>query len=320
MESTDKNLLQSTSGMHLMHPFGLGLNVYAALHAEYGIAMTYLGDLEKAEALCEKGLYYAQEIKDLYCMGLVESIYANVFIWRGDGQRVIQHAENALRHCEETQFQIMMGLSWYAAGWGHLLLGELGTAREQADNGLAADRAVGYSQFSYFYYHLMSDICLESGDWESARRYAEDGVKEAITHEQKTGKGWLSIYLGSALAKADPSHAACGEECILQGIKSATELGLRIIPAVGYLFLGELFADTGHREKTLKTLKKAQMMFKKMGMDWWPAKVHAAYAELWKREGNRAKARKSRRTAIDIFRQCGADGWVARYEEELAAL
>ena len=61
-------------------------------------------------------------------------------------------------------------------------------------------------------------------------------------------------------------------------------------------------------------------MLKEMGMDWWPARVHAAYAELWKREGNRAKAKESLRKAIEIFQQCGADAWVARYEEEIARL
>ena len=41
----------------------------------------------------------------------------------------------------------------------------------------------------------------------------------------------------------------------------------------GYLFLGELYADTGQREKALEYLKKAQGMFREMGMDYWLGKT-----------------------------------------------
>ena len=37
----------------------------------------------------------------------------------------------------------------------------------------------------------------------------------------------------------------------------------------GYLYLGELYADTGRREKAIETLKKAEGAFKEMGMDYW---------------------------------------------------
>jgi hypothetical protein len=37
--------------------------------------------------------------------------------------------------------------------------------------------------------------------------------------------------------------------------------------------LGELYVDTGQREKGLKNLKKAGAMFKEMGMDCWLAKT-----------------------------------------------
>jgi DNA-binding transcriptional ArsR family regulator len=59
--------------------FGWGLNVYAVLFSTYGTAMAHSGDLEKAEALCEKGLRLAQEIDDLYCIGYTEWLYSLAF-------------------------------------------------------------------------------------------------------------------------------------------------------------------------------------------------------------------------------------------------
>jgi hypothetical protein len=37
--------------------------------------------------------------------------------------------------------------------------------------------------------------------------------------------------------------------------------------------LGELYVDTGQREKGLKNLKKAEVLFKEMGMDYWLART-----------------------------------------------
>jgi len=173
---------------------------------------------------------------------------------------------------------------------------------------------------SAFYYELMSDIHYYLYDWNGARRYAEDGLEEVRTHRQRRYEGYLSLALGRVLAKADPPQVMQGEEFILQGIKILNDLEMRPDIACGYCFLGELYADTGQKEKALKTLRKAQSKFKDMGMDWWLARTEVVYSSLWKRAGSKTKARKYLQTAIDIFRKCEATGWVERYEKELAAL
>ena len=47
------------------------------------------------------------------------------------------------------------------------------------------------------------------------------------------------------------------------------EMKLKPWSARGYLYLGELCADTGQKEKALETLKKAEGMFQEMGMDYY---------------------------------------------------
>jgi hypothetical protein len=44
--------------------------------------------------------------------------------------------------------------------------------------------------------------------------------------------------------------------------------------------LGELYADTGKKDKALKNLKKAEEMFREMDMEYWPAKTQEALARL----------------------------------------
>jgi tetratricopeptide (TPR) repeat protein len=130
------------------------------------------------------------------------------------------------------------------------------------------------------YYFYMGEIDLASCDWESARRCADEGLKLAQTHGEKEGEGWLSCILGRALAKADPSQAARGEEYILQGIKILDELKVRPYSSQGYLYLGEFYADMGQRENALKSLRKAEGMFQEMGMEYWLVKAQKILERL----------------------------------------
>ena len=55
----------------------------------------------------------------------------------------------------------------------------------------------------------------------------------------------------------------------MQGITILEELKLKPWSYRGFLYLGELYADTGQREKALENLKKAEAAFQAMGMDYW---------------------------------------------------
>jgi len=261
--------------------FGWGFNVYAALHGFYGQAAAVgRGDFRQGEALCEKGLRFAQEIKDLYCMGFMEMAYAMLCAVRGEAKKTTTHAENAIKHCEESQFLTILGLAWQVFGWGHLMLGDFEAAQEHIEKGHQHDRAVGFSMVSSFYYTLMSRLQLELGDSEGARSRAEEGLKQAQVHRERYLEGVLRGVLGKAMAKADPSRAPEGEASILQGIKILEDLKLRPDGALGRLYLGELYADTGQREKALKALRKAKRMFQEMGMDYYLARTEAVLATL----------------------------------------
>jgi hypothetical protein len=73
------------------------------------------------------------------------------------------------------------------------------------------------------------------------------------------------------------------EKHIRQGIKIVNELGLKPFEMVGYLYLGELFADANEREKALEILKGAEMAFHEMKMDYWLTRTEGILGRL--REG-----------------------------------
>jgi hypothetical protein len=65
---------------------------------------------------------------------------------------------------------------------------------------------------------------------------------------------------GSQLQKA--------EECIFTGMKILEALKIKPNIAVGLLFLGELYANAGQKEKSLKNLMQAEGLFQEMEINY----------------------------------------------------
>jgi tetratricopeptide (TPR) repeat protein len=79
--------------------------------------------------------------------------------------------------------------------------------------------------------------------------------------------------LGRIWGKTDHPQIDKAEESFLKGIKILEELKLKLYYAPGYYYLGELYADTGQKDKALETLKKAESLYREMGMDYWLGKT-----------------------------------------------
>ena len=50
--------------------------------------------------------------------------------------------------------------------------------------------------------------------------------------------------------------------------------------SLGHLYLGELYLNMGKKEKAIDNLKKAEGMFREMGMDYWLGKAQEVLAAL----------------------------------------
>jgi tetratricopeptide (TPR) repeat protein len=152
-------------------------------------------------------------------------------------------------------------------------LGDLVNAREQAERAIKIYTEAGITAWLSDPYLVLGMINLDSGDLKTARSHAERALDIALTTGYKMSEGESRILLGRVLGKEDMSQSAKAEEYILEGIKILEERGIVAISSRGYLYLGELYADMGQREKALETLKKAESAFRKMGMDYWLART-----------------------------------------------
>jgi class 3 adenylate cyclase/tetratricopeptide (TPR) repeat protein len=260
--------------------FGRPYNVYSVLHAEYAVCMGRLGNFEEGKLLFEKGLDFALQIKDLFALGLLELHYGMNLNFKGDARNAIGHLQNSIRYCEEGQIFTYVGAPWIGLGWGYLLLGELETARKHMDNGLKILSDMGTTYDLSFFYSLLGMVYLASGELKNAQHRAEEALKISQKNHEKPGEGLAWILLGRILGKAHQSQDDKAEESILRGIRIYEELKLKPHYSQGYYFLGELYADTGQRRKALENLKKAEGMFREMGMDYWFAKTQEVLGKL----------------------------------------
>jgi tetratricopeptide (TPR) repeat protein len=102
----------------------------------------------------------------------------------------------------------------------------------------------------------------------------------SLENNERQIQGLSLIWLGRVVAKTDPAQIEAAEQHILQGISLLEELGIKPQIGWGYLLLGEVYADAGRREEALQNLKKAEAMFREMGMDYWLGKAQEALAKL----------------------------------------
>jgi len=261
--------------------FGRGVNVYPFLLGNYGSAMGYVGSFEKGEALCEKAIRFALDARDLYSLVVIEHNYGWLFNFKGDGKNAVEHLQNGIRYSEEAQMPVLLGLLNSGLAWGYYLLEEPEAAREQAEKAIKIHSDTGIPFLLSVAYSLLGTLHLDSGDLEEAHRCIDEALRLSQNNNEKYAEGVSRMLQGRILGKAAKSRFPTAEEYILQGIAILDELKLKPWSNVGYLYLGELYADTSQREKAIETLKKAEGMFQEMGMDYWLRRTQDVLERLY---------------------------------------
>jgi len=260
--------------------FGRPLNTYSALHAHCGHAMAMLGRFNEGEALCEKALRSALKVNSAYSIGWAEVNYSYLYMHQGDGKNTVEHAQKAIGYIDEAQALIIMGLARTVLGMGYCFLGNLGTARAYIEQGIKIHNDTGLSFLLSLQYYFLSTVYLNSGDLGNAQSYVEKALDLSQNNKEKHCEGRSWALLGKVMGTANPSQSDKAEEFILRGLNILDQLGTRPWCAEGYLYLGELLADTGQKEKALETLEKAKLMFQEMAMDYWLRRTQNVLSQL----------------------------------------
>jgi tetratricopeptide (TPR) repeat protein len=263
------DLLEKTQREHEF--FGMDANIYSLLEGCYGSSLGILGEFTKGKQSCEKAISFAHKINHLFSIGIAELNYVGLLVTKGDGENTVKHAQSSIEYLEKSQAVIYLPLSWSCLGYGYFFLGELETALKFLKKGLKMQMETAFP-VPIFHWFLAFAHC-DLGNLNEAKVHAEQALNLAQTSHQKYWEGLSGIQLGRILGKMEGSQLRRAEEHILKGMKILDELETKPLYAQGYLFLGDLYADAGQKEKAIENLRKAEAMFQKMGMDYWLART-----------------------------------------------
>lgn len=267
--------------------FDRGYNIYSALSAFYGLSLGYAGQFEEGKIFCEKALHAALQLQNLYSLGLTEALYGFLSNNRGDGKGALQHFKNSIQYLEKGQIFVLLGLSWSGLGFAHYLLDDFEKARSYVEKGLQLHLDAGISYNLSLHYWMLAMVITELNDLEKAQQYADEALRLAQKNNELYFAGISKIALGRIHARAGAprgrvlsTEIARAEDLILEGLRLLDVLKIRIYQAVGNLWLGELYGNTGRKEKALEVLKMAQQIFSQTGMDYWSQKTQAVLKSL----------------------------------------
>ncbi len=260
--------------------FDKHFNPYAYVHAVWGWLKALSGDFRQGERLLEKALSFALKIGDLSTAAFTELAYGVMFAVMGDGKIAAEHLRNAIKYSEESQTALLLGMTWAWLGFAHHLMGEFKIGVDLTEKGIRMHTDLGLPFWRSMCHWLCSAAYLEMGDLDEARTRAALALKLSQASNEKQWQGLSRIWLGRVLAKMNAAQIKEAEQHVLQGIILLEQLGLRSLYGYGFLWLGEVYAELGRGEEALTNLKKAENIFRDMGMDYWLAKAQEALAKL----------------------------------------
>jgi class 3 adenylate cyclase/tetratricopeptide (TPR) repeat protein len=251
-----------------LESFG-GNNLYNWSLCTYGWSLGMMGHFAEGFAQCEKGLSLARDTGNMLTLQMAEFYSGLLFLVRGEGEKSVEHVQKAMKYGEEAHMIIFEALSWGLLGIGYHILGDSETSRSSLRNAFAIASRSGVHPFLSVIHWIMGWVHLDSGNVEAAQTCLEEAVKLAQDNNENWVEGISRIYLGRALGKLRISQSSKAEEQTMQGIIILDEGKVKPLSSIGHLFLGDLYVDTGQREKALQTLKKAEAAFQEMGIDYW---------------------------------------------------
>ena len=219
-------------------------------------------------------------MNDLAAMGLSEMYYGYFCFSKGDRERSKQHFEKSIKHSEETKWMFLSAFSWGTLGYACAMLGDPVTGKRLMEKGLKIHRDSGAEMYLSMAYCRLGEIHRHLGDLQNARSLVEEGLRLSQKNNEKHMEGWSRLVLGSILGKNVPLQIHKAEACFLKGIEILKELRMKAMYSIGYLGLGQLYLNAGEKEKAIENLKKAEGMFREMGMDYWLGKAREVLATL----------------------------------------
>jgi tetratricopeptide (TPR) repeat protein len=238
---------------------------HSGLCAICGSAFGLLGEFEKGKAFQEKGLRTAASGDDKHGILINHFNRAYLSFCEGDARALVVHAEQSVKIFEEIQGGDFWGPAWSLLGVGHAMLGEHDVAGDCAGRGVARAKESG----PFLMAVACSNVALVyvlCGDLQSAEQFAREGLELSQKFDSPWVEASARMMSGRVLGKRNPHGLDDAVAQVTKAIGMFEMAEMKARAAMGYLTLGEIYADAGKREQAAANLKRAEGMYREMGV------------------------------------------------------
>jgi tetratricopeptide (TPR) repeat protein len=260
--------------------FGRVENVYSLLQGNYGMALGGIGNFDMGEHILVDCRKSAHHIGNPLTLAMTGMCHAAFYLTKGDGKKAVEHYKATIELCEKSQFAIFLGMAWAWAGAGYLLLEQPEKALEHLEKGLKIHLDLGIPMWLGSIHAYLAMAHLQLGNLEKALVHAEQGVNLCRANNERLHEAGAEMVLGRVIGAGGSARFDEAREHILRAVKTVEELKLKPSTAVGHFHLGELSASSGRTAEALEHLRRAEAMFRQMGMDYLLGKTQDALAKL----------------------------------------
>jgi len=255
-----------------------GSNHYAIVCAYYGYALGAIGSFTDGEKYCAKAVQYATS---RLASSLSEHMSGLFYRAYGKGQDTVEHAKKCIEYGEEENSIAVRGFGLMSFGSGYWFLGKHERAIEVLEEALRLHEKAGIEAAFAANAATLGFMYFESGDIPNARKYIEKALDLTNLNDASSFSGAIvKICSGRVLGSCDPENIDRYINMIRSGIKDLEELNNRSGIPLGYVMLGELYAEIGEREKALENLKIAEAKCVEMGIEYWLDRTQKALVKL----------------------------------------
>jgi tetratricopeptide (TPR) repeat protein len=269
----DKALAAKDEALRKMgEQFSLRTYVRALAHAT--MALSHLGQWDKAVEEGKKALSVAQEFSDNSQSSYAAMSLSGAYTAKGDLERGIEYAELAVQiaptPADKAWAQGALAWTWCRAGETHKGIEVLAPLVQVFRGVRLVPSQLGYGMF-------LGDGYLLAGEYEKARQTVEEVLEIAGRCGSKLFQGCAHLLLGEIASRTDPAQAPAHFDksmAISESIKAENYL------ALAYAGYGRLHKQQGNPVQAREYLLKALEIFERLGTLIEPDKVRRELAEL----------------------------------------
>jgi tetratricopeptide (TPR) repeat protein len=238
-------------------------------------ALAESGDFNDAMTQGQEAVRLAETLNHPYSQAFAFRALGHVYSLKGDFRQAIPLLKHGVTLCREWNLHFVTPTLAELLGYVYALAGRLSEGIDLLRDAVADAESIGFSMFLTPAIVHFSEVLLLSGQIEEAAVSAEQALKLARKHGQRSQEAWAQRLLGESSAQSNPRDIEAAEGGYREALTLARGLDMRPLIAHCHVGLGRLVRRAGKPEHALENFSIAARMWREMDMRFWLEKAEA---------------------------------------------